>query len=72
MSQSSQSYQDMYSQVEQIIQTMEADAMDLDEMVNEVAKGHKLIAQMKERLQESKNIIDGFKQELEPKPTDES
>ena len=65
MAKSADSYQQMYTQVEQIIHAIEADAMDLDEIVREVEKGHKLIAKMLHRLQESKNTIDRCKQELD-------
>ena len=64
MAKSSDSYQQMYTQVEQIIHAIESDTMDLDEIVSEVEKGHKLIAKMLHRLQESKNTIDRCKQEL--------
>lgn len=65
MGQASDTYQKMFSQVEEIIQNMENGTMDLDQMIREVKKGQKLIVKMNDRLQESKNTIENLKKDLE-------
>lgn len=64
MSESTLSYQQMFEQVEQIILRMQNQNLDLDEMIQEVRRGHGLIQKMRQRLKESESTIVEMKNEL--------
>lgn len=54
----SQSYNEMLSNVEGIIQQISQPGQDLDHVINQVEKGYELIKAMRERLDTSKKKIE--------------
>ncbi|MCX6129883.1 MAG: exodeoxyribonuclease VII small subunit [Proteobacteria bacterium] len=54
----SQTYQNMLTEVENLVREISASDLDLDAMVQKVERGYELIRTMKLRLEETKTRID--------------
>ena len=57
-------YQDMLGEVENIVQDISSSELDLDELVNKVEHGYKLIKSMRERLNEVKERVETLHSEF--------
>ena len=65
-------YQQMFREVEQIIEKIQGESLELDAMVGEVKKAHGLIQAMRTRLQETQNTIEQLKADLQDHGESES
>lgn len=61
----STSYQNMLSEVEQIVKDIASPNLDLDLMVEKVEKGYELIQSMQTRLDTTKSRIEELSQKFE-------
>ncbi len=61
----SQSYQNMLTEVESIVNEIGGDDIDLDQMVKKVERGYQLIQTMRKRLDSTKEMIDKLHEKYE-------
>ena len=65
MTESSQNYQNMLKNVEEIITEISNPDVDLDKLVEKVELGYELIGKMKDRLSETKDKIEELHKKYE-------
>ena len=61
----SQTYQNMSTKVEAIIQSLDSEKIDLDLMLNKVEEGYKLLDKMRTKLQKSQEKVDQLRSHYE-------
>ena len=61
----SQTYQNMSTKVEAIIQSLDSEKIDLDLMLNKVEEGYKLLDKMRTKLQKSQEKVNQLRSHYE-------